>query len=664
MIALLIGTGVAVMGQEPYSARVEIDPKYPTVNEEIRLDISIYGEYFPDLRVLEPDSLARVAESEGPFVRPIVSREGIIVSYVLRIKQAGRNTIGIFQIRIGQQSVSTEPVSIYVYTARDVRAKDKPRAVWRVENETPVAGETTTATLELTVWERLVVPEQVSVNPPKGVWFEEIPAAGNVRREQVEELVAYVYPLKSFLLTSSREGAVLIPSAKITFRGGESLFSESESIRVLSPPPEIKESGAIGEYRLDAWLEKGEVLVGDDIVAFVRVEGHGNLKFLKLPVPTLEGGSLIGERVREDLEASVDGYVGSRTWEWRFRAEQVGNLTCTVPAFVYLSMETRRVERIPSDAHRVVVSRSDGILPESEPVGPEFRLRSVQYSMRSSTRRLHERPGVYLLFLPGLVICVGAALIRRKGRLTVALVAASLAVYGATSGPETFIAGGLLAYAEQDYHRAIALFEEARTMLGDTPALLYNTALCHYRLGADYTANHLLRVALKMDPGDTWARQVLERIEERMGIEEQVSSGPPISPDIPFIALVIAGNVFLVVLGAYLRLRSLQLVVPLTLMGILALGTLVLFGATLVVHGRTTATAMEASVLKRIPEEGARDWLDVEQGTGLRILKHLNGFYFVRTGLGVEGWIDDSEVILDQVQQTSVSSGAATVRDR
>jgi len=52
-----------------------------------------------------------------------------------------------------------------------------------------------------------------------------------------------------------------------------------------------------------------------------------------------------------------------------------------------------------------------------------------------------------------------------------------------------------------------------------------------------------------------------------------------------------------------------------------------------------------AGNLLKIPRPDASRWIELPAGTTVRVLLDSNGFYLIRTGYGVEGWIPSDDLL-------------------
>lgn len=635
---------------QAYETHVTIDPPQPNVEDEIRLDIFIYGDYFPDLKITEPRSSALLLFIEGPFVRPIISQNGIVISYILKAKSAGRTTLGRFSIRIGSKTVATQPLGITISSRAERRIKDKPKGVWKMGKKSVHVGETVIVTLEVTIWDKLLVPVEITIQPPKHAWFEKYHAPTDVEKNTLEERVFYIFPVQSFLFTPTRVGYVTIPSVKIVFRNGESLFTESQRIRILPLPELIDDTGAIGNFILRSWVEREEVRNDEDIIVRIKLIGNGNLKFVRLPEPEMEDVETIGTSLFEQIDSTEKGYLGYKEAVWRFRTSEAGTYLCSIPAFYFLDPDTDRIREIEAHNIKVTVVGSLGEPALIEKKEEQFSLRTKQEILSNRRWLTYSNPYSYLLFLPGPVVLVLFLYFKSKRWVVITII--FVFFFGgssATSDIELLLESANRQFAGQNYCGALESLLRAQSMLGENSALEYNIALCFELLEQPEYAIHFLRKALRNAHQDGLSKALLERIEKNMGLVNQIPPGAQIPPDYPFIALIVFLNIFFVVLAFYLMKRNIRILVPLVLIVITvggAFGTFVYMLATS--HQLSGILVNNSEVLRRIPEEIAQPWMSLSKGTAFRILKKTKKYIFIQSGIGLEGWISEEKVLLDR----------------
>ena len=633
-----------------YTTRIEYTPAKPHIDEEIQLDIYVLGEYFPDLKVTEPVQTSGLHFAEGPFVRPVVSENGLVISYIMQAERIGSKILGNFIIKIGSALITTEPITIDIFSQAEIRIKDKPKGEWVLTKDQVYERETVSVTLELTIWDRLAMPEQIVVNPPKNAWLEEFVGTGEVRNETFNDRLFYVFPVKSFLLTTTKEGYITIPSAKIVFRDGEVLFSESRRVQLLPLDDAIERYGAIGIYQLSSWVENQAVQENEDVVVHVKLSGKGNLKFANLPVPESSELHLLGETVIEEINATLNGYNGCKEQIWRYQTRSTGedeSIVCVVPNFTYLNVEQNEIMNIPAQRYEITIE-AQGTDWDKPTIESEFPLRDRDTILLSVPRLTYSNWVTYLFFLPGPAICILFMKTRKKWKA----VFFGLLIFSLSGNTlyeiDQSIDVGIAEYYRGNYTSSLSHFLAAASHVDSNAALQFNLALCYVQLRDHVHSIYYLRNILKTHPLDDQVQTLLQRIETDLELSNQISPGTKISPQFTYIVLIVLINGFFILLVLAMRKRQVWILVPIVLISLCIIVDAVLFATALVqLHQITGIIMVENTPVKRIPEELSRDWLFLKEGTALRILTGAHGFLYVRTGSGVEGWVMENAVLYE-----------------
>ncbi|MFP4408819.1 MAG: hypothetical protein ACLFPW_09890, partial [Spirochaetaceae bacterium] len=76
------------------------------------------------------------------------------------------------------------------------------------------------------------------------------------------------------------------------------------------------------------------------------------------------------------------------------------------------------------------------------------------------------------------------------------------------------------------------------------------------------------------------------------------------------------------------------------------LGGLLFFQAVRIESQARGVVGAESARMLRIPEPDADTWLTLPQGTAVEVELRHQEFVLVRTGLGVEGWLEAEELLL------------------
>lgn len=198
------------------------------------------------------------------------------------------------------------------------------------------------------------------------------------------------------------------------------LVSNSLEVEVLPLPEQGRPAGFVpgnvGQYDIDARLDRGEVKGGEAVTLTIVVRGRGNLRQLAMPRPaSIPGFKVYEPKVTDNLE------IGEKTLEYLLLPQQSGTLTIPaldLPTFdpaagTYRVLRTRPLSvvvrgAVPSDGTAAPVPRKNVLGPSIRPPRPPAVL-----SHRSSSHILG-KTSVLLTLLPVLLLAlvVGAERLR------------------------------------------------------------------------------------------------------------------------------------------------------------------------------------------------------------------------------------------------------------
>ena len=172
-----------------------------------------------------------------------------------------------------------------------------------------------------------------------GFWVEnvELPEDQRPERRTLEGKDYSVLPVRQQVLFPTTPGKIEIGRARFSvavrsrsgdpfdafiMRVSKPIVREAGplSLEVKRLPTEGRPrdfSGAVGEYSLEAELNKEEVEAGDPVTLTLSVRGQGNLRSVKAPgFLVLPGFRHFDPSTSENLRASSTGFYGTKLWEF------------------------------------------------------------------------------------------------------------------------------------------------------------------------------------------------------------------------------------------------------------------------------------------------------------------------------------------------------------
>ena len=202
-------------------------------------------------------------------------------------------------------------------------------------------GEPILATISIYTRQNISGFEDVKFPSFTGFWSQEVETPNNVhfQRVNIDGRIYNMGVLKKYLLFPQRSGEIKIDPFEIVVltqeRSGraQSIFddffgayqtvrqrltSKPKTIKVKALPPNAPASftGAVGNYNIEANLDKVEVKTNEAVNLKIRVAGSGNLRLIDAPKVTFPSGfEVFDTKVTNNINTTQKGATGSKVFD-------------------------------------------------------------------------------------------------------------------------------------------------------------------------------------------------------------------------------------------------------------------------------------------------------------------------------------------------------------
>jgi hypothetical protein len=422
-------------------------------------------------------------------------------------------------------------------------------------------------------------------------------------------------------------------------------------VEVVPLPDEVEENGIVGDFDVSANIDREQIRVGENVRLRVMIRGTGNLNYLRLPPPELEGWTVVSEEENEAYEAGIDGYEGYREKVYTLSPDAEGRKRIRLPEFSAINPSTDRIYSLGGEQFEVLVEgASVGIAAEGGEGAFPFEPRGIACGSEAEPPMLYSSPLEYLWMLPGPFVFFVFYLLRRRrsAAVTASLLSLSFLLISSAAPPVEMserAEQGLGAYASGDWETSYASF---RAVLQDErycPDAAYNLALSAYRMDRVGEAVYFARSAIHSLPSQQEYRDFLAYIEETEELAQHDLFPWPVHPDMILLFLVISINFsgFIGVVYLFTRKNGFFIAAMLLFVVSIALGSALAYS----VHSRTREVAValtEDVAVKTIPRTTSSRAFVLKEGESAHILGRSEPFLFVRTVLGRRGWVREEQV--------------------
>ncbi len=637
---------------------IEISPTKIIVGQ--RFDLTIFADFpsYRNVTIKEPRLPDGITLASGPYKSAQTINVGDLVNpqyikktrifYKFKVSKPGIFTIGEFLLSDGVTVLETEPVLFPVLAFDERDLKYPIFAKWKEIPGQIFVGETIPLILEMENLEELFFPERITMTPPTNGVFERVNSVGDIRVTKIGDDEVYIAPIDSWMYTPTTSGIVKIPKASVSFDKVKRTTT-AFSINVVDVPLSVRDSGAIGNFQITTEMENPLQQNGSTSTFRIRVEGEGNLNYLKMPQPEFSGLIIVEKEELYNMTPSLSGYSGYREDVYRVSIGEEEVLSIQIEPWIWYDKTSGSVQTESSAGYRY----ENNLTESSEEV---ISLRE-EFSFLSPDKILKFRDSIYdvgwyyLLMLPGL-ISVLAALIRRRfdtkilGYTLLALVLTSSSVNDVPRFREQLEMAQTYINSEE-ISNTLYLYDEMIDEFGDNPGIFYNQALINYDLGNRDHVILLLRKSLVLKPGNRIFMNTLTAVENEYGLDHQATVSTGVSPDLFFLFFILLFNAGAFTITFNMGRKKIELSILIVMIFFLSFTALTFVFYTDYVSDRETAVIVSAGGdLKKVPGLMGAPWLTLQEGTAVYIKSESETSYLITTGYGLDGWIDKNSVTL------------------
>lgn len=636
---------------------IEITPNPVSVNARFTLEILLPNASFGELR-LEPEFPPEVRVVRGPSVvswgrqRSGEFGPGLLVAYSLRVDEAGRFPVGPFPIALssGEWWVEATLLEVGVPTSDGLVFPLEVEWVATVDPPTIYMGETLPLTLMVTSQREISLFSPPGVKPPSSGIFEAAEGVAEIYSTTIGGVTLYDLPVASFIFTPTEIGQVHMDRSRVV-GGAASGRADALSITVIPSPDEIASTGAIGRFSLTGESTQVEAGGEGEYHYSVILSGEGNLNYLRIPDVVVSGGDILAVSERQDYSPTKLGFEGERRREFTLAAGDGETMRVVVPPFPYLSTENDEVITIGNfvDILEIgLVQEEDELSNDTVPGIGDSREPVLGWL------NYREKPLLWLLLLPG---CLVFLIVRYGPRLGRFLIGGGLLVALSLLAPANLWSdtpGQMLKMVEESIQEDEPL-EATLAILHTVPEADRNSRW-YGATGFLYGEHRQwdesiwnLQTAVAKNPGSRVYRVWLQRMEKLGGIRNPHPPPVRLGMEVFFLLLLIGVNgAGIATLFVHLR-RGRYASVVLIMFILLTVVATSFLGVIEVERGHTYGVVMggeedEVPYLRKIPWEGAEEWILLVPGTTVVILDSLGGFCLVRNGSATTGWVYASQI--------------------
>ena len=407
-IILLIITFIANVTLFAQSFTANVAKNTVVVGEQFQVSFNIEG----NAKNFSPPSFEDFNLLGGPYQSNQTSWvNGVVtqstgLTYLLQAKKEGKFTIGAATIESNGKRLSTNPITITVVKAGNQSQGNQggsdgggvsPKNVFlkaTADKTNVYRGEAITVTYKL-YFNVNVYNYNLDKAPSFTGFFNQdikMPEQPVIFNENINGVQYKVAVLKKVILFPQQSGNLTIDEMKGEciarvqvkskrnlndpfdvfndpfFGGGVqdvkvNIKSDPMRVTVKDLPAGAPQSfkGAVGNFVMDAYLDKNEVKANDAVNLKVKIGGKGNLKLLENPdinlPPQIE---TYDPKVNENIAVNDGGTSGSKTYEYLMIPRTEGNYEIPEIEFTYFDLGKKNYVTLSSGKLNLKVVKGDG----------------------------------------------------------------------------------------------------------------------------------------------------------------------------------------------------------------------------------------------------------------------------------------------------------------
>lgn len=409
MKKLIILLFVVLFTQNQFAQSFTASVRANSVNadEQFEISFTFSGSDVNSLSNFQPPPLKDFVILSGPnqstsmqIINGAVSGSRTF-SYYLQARSTGKFVIPAASINSNNSTYKTEPITIEV-----VKGSAKPKTQ---QNETGISteeiaenlfiravvdknslfkGEQLTVVYKLYTRLNIASPQITKLPSYQGFWAEELEASNNISftKETIDGKVYNVGVLKRVALFPSQSGELSVTPFELkipvqiqTNRRTNSIFddffndpffgraqtveftakSNTVKVKVLPLPSTEKKDfkGAVGNYTVNASVDKQTVKQNEPISLKITLNGSGNIKLLELPAIQFPNGFETYDPKIND-EVSRSGVVsGKKTFEYLLIPRISGKFEIAPVTITFFNPQKKEFVNLSSQAFSINVEQ-------------------------------------------------------------------------------------------------------------------------------------------------------------------------------------------------------------------------------------------------------------------------------------------------------------------
>ncbi|WP_199911317.1 SH3 domain-containing protein [Candidatus Borreliella tachyglossi] len=494
-----------------------------------------------------------------------------------------------------------------------------------------------------------------SFNAIKDAMIDKTPIFENIKYRTFNSKEILDIPLYNFILTPLRGSRdIVIPSTAFNIDENMTRMSPEIFFKVKPIPDKVK-SLAVGTFKIDYEFPNSTLISQDTFTILIKITGQGNLPHVRFPGIETYNSKIIYKKKNYNFEPSQNGYKGSISEIYTIKPDNKGNLFLNIGDFTYLDPEVGEVYKL--DGERLKYEY-DGEFKSSdnftEDLFSDFSLLSYYDILNHKNKTfLIFVPVYYLMLIPGFLFSLAIFIKYRKFFiasgfglviLTLTLGVSVNAINDGSFSREN-INDLIESYESKDYNVALSKVDNIIKKNPSYSGLWLNRALILNKMERDFDAIYSAYKAFFTSPNNETFYRVINFIEAKNGINENIRNNSFAFSNVFFIISLILINIVVIALSCKFYAKNLKRIILFLICSVACFTLFQTYYFYVEQQSEIGIIKGDLVSLYKVPDNFSRSWRFLKGNVSVYVIDKKDDFILIKTSHGLQGWVHKNFIV-------------------
>ncbi|ETZ18219.1 hypothetical protein BDCR2A_00192 [Borrelia duttonii CR2A] len=491
-------------------------------------------------------------------------------------------------------------------------------------------------------------------NAVKDAMIDRTPIFENINYRTFHSKEILDVPLYNFILTPLRGSkVVVIPSVSFNISEDIMRMSPEISLKIKSIPEEVK-SLAVGVFKIDYDFPNATSITQDAFTILIKITGQGNLPHIRFPEIETYNSRIIYNKKNYNFEPSKDGYKGSISNVYTIKPDNKGNLFVNIGDFVYLDPDDDKVYRLNGKRLKYEYHGEFKKNNSNQELLLDFNLLSYYDILKYKNKTfLFFVPIYYLILIPGILFSLAMFIKHKKFfiasgcGLIVLILTLAVSLNAINDGflSEDNINDLINDYRSGNYSDALNKIDNIIKRNSSYSGLWLNRALILSKMDRSFDAIYSAYKAFFTSPNNDIFYKIIDFIETKNGINENIRNNSFVFSNIFFIISLILITILIVVVSYRFYAKNLKRIILFLLLSMTCFTLFQTYYFYLEQQSEIGIIRGDLVSLYKVPDNFSRSWKFLKGNISVYLLDKKDDFVLIQTSHGLKGWIHKNFIV-------------------